>query len=60
MQVEVPVEVGEELLPRELGWLYLAAPFAAAPVFDRNAFGGTQRDGVESAVAPTTPFASLT
>jgi hypothetical protein len=60
MLVEVPVEVGEELLPRELVWLDVVAPFAAAPVLDRDAFAGTLRDGDVSAVALPLPFDSLT
>jgi two-component system sensor histidine kinase AlgZ len=58
-QVEVPLDVGEELLPRELVWLYLVAPFAAAPVFEREAFSGTLGDFVVSVFALTIPFYSL-
>ena len=58
-QIEVPLDVGEELLPRELVWLYVVAPFAAVPVFEREAFSGTFGDLVVSIVALTIPFYSL-
>jgi two-component system sensor histidine kinase AlgZ len=56
---EVPLEVGEELLPRGLVWLYLVAPFAAAPVLASDAFSGTLWDGLVSSLALTIPFYSL-
>jgi two-component system sensor histidine kinase AlgZ len=55
----VPLDVDEALLPRELVWLYLVAPFAAAPVFAREAFPGTLRELVASTLALTIPFYSL-
>jgi two-component system sensor histidine kinase AlgZ len=57
--IGVPLDVGDELLPRELVWLYLVAPFAAAPVLASEAFSGTFRDGAVSILAISIPFYSL-